>query len=349
VNNGLQTLSGSRDTAVLLWSIEKFNPTPKVEPKVAPPAYAPIELKPTSVVQVNGTVGKMILSPNKKWLFYLDVSNGVLGQIDAATGKLKKTLKADAQLMALSDDGKTLFAAGFAPNAILGTLYVVDPVTFELRNTNEADLVPFALSLGAGDKVFMTGAGNGFTSVAMFDSPQAPVKYIAPIKGDWQMLWLPGKLVVYPNTDAKEFEVHKLPIDPSKIAPERVPIAQANPFSGPPLRTLDGKFLISRTGTVLNASDLKPNGKIDPFLSLAVDVEANSAHALNDKGWLKQYSYPDWKEVKKWKLPITAYQIAVDAKGGKMYLSVVDPEAIRSRPRAKGFGDVWVLEMKELK
>jgi WD40 repeat protein len=349
VSNGLQNLSGSRDTAVLLWSIEKFNPTPKLDPKVAAPPYAPIDLKPSSVVQVDGTIGKLILSPNKKWLFYLDVTNGVLGQIDAATGKQKKTLKVDAQLMALSDDGKALYVAGSAANANNGTLYVIDPVTLELRSQNDVSMVPFALSHGAGTKVFLTGAGDGFTSVAMLDTAEPPVKYIAPIKGNAQMQWLPGKLVTYPNLGAKEFQTLKLPIDPNNLAPERTLIPDAAPFTGPPQTTPDGKFLISRTGNVMNTGDLKADARIDPFLSLAVDVETNMAFALNDKGWLKQYSYPDWKEQKKWKLPITAYQIAIDAKGGKMYLSVVDPEAIKNRPRAKGFGDVWVIEMKDLK
>ncbi len=345
LNNGAQTVSGSRDSAVLLWSIEKFNPTPKVEPKIVTPTYAPIELKPSSVVQIDGTIARLILSPNKKWLFYLDVTNGILGQIDTATGKQKKTLKLDASLLTISDDGKTIYAAGGSNG---GSLHLIDPVKFELLGSYGVSLNPFAISVGTGGKVFLTGAGDGFTSIALFEEPV--VKYIVPIKGNWQMQWLPGKLVTYPNAGAKEFEVFKLPIEPAKSgAPERVTIADSTPFNGPSQATSDYKFLIARTGTIFNASDLKPAAKIDPFLSLAVDVEAKAAYALNDKGWLKQYSYPDWKEQKKWKLPITAYQIAVDAKGGRMYLSVVDPDSIRNRPRAKGFGDVWVVELKDLK
>jgi WD40 repeat protein len=342
LNNNAQTVSGSRDSAVLLWSTEKFNPTPKVDPKVVAPTYAPIELKPAATFPIDGTVGKLILSPNKKWLFYLDVTNGLIGQIDAASGKQTKTLKLDATLLTISDDGKTLYAGG------TGGLHLIDPVKLELLGSYSVSLNPFALSVGAGGKVFLTGAGDGFTSIALF--AEQVVKYIVPIKGNWQMAWLPGKLVTYPNAGAKEFEVFKLPIEPAKSgAPERVAIADSTPFNGPPQVTSDYKFLIARTGNILNAADLKPAAKIDPFLSLAVDVEASAAYALNDKGWLKQYSYPDWKEQKKWKLPITAYQIAVDAKGGKVYLSVVDPEAIRNRPRAKGFGDVWIVDMKDLK
>ena len=341
LNNGNQTVSGSRDSAVLLWSTEKFNPTPKVEPKVVAPTYAPIDLKPSSVVQVDGTVGKLIVSPNKKWLFYLDVTNGIVGQIDAATGKQKKTQKLDAYLLALSDDGKTLYAAGNA------AIHLIDPITFDVRGSHVLSLNPSSITVATAGKVFLSGAGEAFTSIALVDD--AGPKYVAPIRGNCHLQWLPGKLLAYPNSNVKEIDLFKLPLDPNKQGgPERMTSPDTHPVSGPPQHSLDGKFLIWRTGTVLSVADLKPAAKIDSFLSLAVDVEANAAYALNDKGWLKQYSYPDWKEVKKWKLPITAYQIAVDAKGGKMFLSVVDPDAIQNRPRAKGFGDVWVIEMKEL-
>jgi hypothetical protein len=88
--------------------------------------------------------------------------------------------------------------------------------------------------------------------------------------------------------------------------------------------------------------------KIDSFLSLAVDPESATSFLLNSGGWLKQYVYPDWKEKTKWKLPLTAYQISVDGKAGKAYLCVIDPAALRDRPRAKGFGDIWVIDLKDL-
>ncbi|MCE9531932.1 MAG: hypothetical protein K8T89_12530, partial [Planctomycetes bacterium] len=284
----------------------------------------------------------------KKWLFYLDVTNSKLGQIDAATGKETKSIKVEGDLLTLSQDGKSLYVAGTTSSG-KGSLQVIDPITLAIRKAVVLDLAPFAISAGSGVNLFMSGAPEGFTSIAQVDTEQGTTKYLAPIQGGWQLQWLPGRIVAYPNTAATELKSLKLPVDPKKMPDwETIAVANTNPVNGPPQVTSDGKFLIARSGTVLNATDLKPAAKIDEFLSLSIDAEAGTAFALNTSGWLKEYSYPDWKEKTKWKLPLTAYQVAHDGKTGKLFLSVVDPETIRTRPRAKGFGDVWVVEVKDL-
>ena len=57
---------------------------------------------------------------------------------------------------------------------------------------------------------------------------------------------------------------------------------------------------------------------------------------------------PNEKIVSRWKLPMTAYQLAFDAKADRLYLAVIDPAAIVARPRTRGFGDIWVIAVKDL-
>ena len=64
------------------------------------------------------------------------------------------------------------------------------------------------------------------------------------------------------------------------------------PIAGPSQVTSDGKFLVSRTGTVVNlirgdqGGDLKPVMRIDPYLALSVDVESGSAYLLRPDGYV---------------------------------------------------------------
>jgi len=355
LDNGKQTLSGSRDNAQLLWSIEKFYPAPKVDPKVGNlDVPKPLELKPLATVPIDGTVGKLLLSPNRKWLFYLDLTNGRLGQIDTATGKQTRTLKVDGDLLALSPDGKALFIAGSANGK--GTIQVIDPIALTVRNSFSTDLAPFDLFAASETNLFVSGAAEGWTSIGQIDASQGTTKYIAPILGKAYIHWLPGRLLAYPDgAGQKKIDELKLPVDAKKMPGwNSTELPADRLISGPSLLTADGKFLVSRTGTVLNLlangkdAGIKPADKIDPFLALSVDAEAGTAYLLNSVGWLKRFSYPDWKEQAKWKLPLTAYQIAFDGKAGKLCLCVIDPTALRDRPRAKGFGDVWVIDVKDL-
>jgi WD40 repeat protein/mono/diheme cytochrome c family protein len=83
-------------------------------------------------------------------------------------------------------------------------------------------------------------------------------------------------------------------------------------------------------------------------LALAADQETKIGYRVTQLGWLERFDLPDEKAKERWKLPLTAYQIAFDAKAGRLYLAVIDPQALVTRPRARGFGDVWVIDVKDL-
>ncbi len=111
LDNGKQTLSGSRDNAQLLWSIEKFYPVAKVEPKAAVTAVEAIELKPIFKTEVNGTIGKLILSTDRKSLYFFERSNDRVGRINTVDGKIGASATVDGIVdLTLAKDGKNLFA-----------------------------------------------------------------------------------------------------------------------------------------------------------------------------------------------------------------------------------------------
>jgi len=259
LDNGKQTLSGSRDTALLLWGIEKFYPTAVPEPK---PADAPITLKPLYKVEVNGTVGRLLLSANGKWLYILDRSNEQLRRVDTANGTVTaKQPIPGIEDVHLSADGKQLIALTSDKNAIV----LLDPVTLEQRLTMPVKFLPLSFSGEQTGKVAIIGEEEGAKRVRT-----------------WLNLTdLTAKLEVQP--------------DSSKLTP-------------PAELARSGLFSISKSNW------------------------------LND-GAAKQT---------RWKLPLTAYQMVHDEKAGKLYLAVIDPDAIMTRPRAKGYGDVWVLNVSEL-
>src|SRR5207248_5901984 len=125
--DGRHTLSGSRGSKFLFCDLAKFGPSTSVashgadpggpsenrgdQPRGSSEVEAP-PLRPAAVLSVNGTVGQLTLSPNRKWLFFLNRTENTLVQVEAATLRQTRTLKlADgAEAFALTPDGKTLYA-----------------------------------------------------------------------------------------------------------------------------------------------------------------------------------------------------------------------------------------------
>lgn len=113
--------------------------------------------------------------------------------------------------------------------------------------------------------------------------------------------------------------------------------------------------------TWLNLADLakpldvqplpKPaNPKIvpNPYLASAETYSSQTIYRVTTTNWLEQVNTADGKVAIRYKLPLTVYRIAYDFESNRLFLAVIDPEAIKNRPRAKGFGDVWVIDVKDL-
>ena len=63
---------------------------------------------------------------------------------------------------------------------------------------------------------------------------------------------------------------------------------------------------------------------------------------------MEHYSYPDFRLRGSQRLPLTPYQAVCDGKGGRLFVSGIDPRTVGQRPRARGHGDVFVYDLKEM-
>jgi hypothetical protein len=63
-------------------------------------------------------------------------------------------------------------------------------------------------------------------------------------------------------------------------------------------------------------------------------------------GTLRRYSYPAFRPQATYRLPLSAYRLAFDGKAGRLYVAGFDPKAVGDRPRARGYGDIYVYELK---
>ena len=371
IDQGRATLSGSRDANVRTWRLEKPPmPTPNAyDPAAASPGPSPtpaatLELKPTAVVPVGGTVGALYLSPNRKWLYVLNVTDGKLVKIDALAGRRTGELRLGegTNALAMSPDGKTLAAITSVDSGNKGAaaceVQIIDPVKMELRKAFTVAAVPYDVAVSDAGLVFVTGGDSEWTDVAVVDSAKEAI--VARWGGVWNHSFIqlsPDQKRLYVSSQGvKPGTLDVLPI-PGKIddkpAAYRAAVPTQYALGGECQATADGHFLLCKTGVVLKASetrdeDMQFQAWVGPFTAAAVDADAHSAFVLTREGVLKQFSYPEFKPLATWDLGIAPTRAALDGKAGKLYVAGFDPKAAAEHPRARGFGDVFVYSLPDM-
>jgi WD40 repeat protein len=359
VNGGKQTLSISRDAAIKPWSLAKFEPLVVAADPVS--TRAPINggsetaLKPTAVIQVGGTVGNMALSPDGKWLFFLDRANDLIVQVETTTVTTHtRGLPDNCEAFTLTRDGRALYLAGLEKEQPY--LFELDPMTLHVRKKFRIETLPYDLAATDGGLIFASGRGGGWSDVSIYDARKQA------LIGRWGGIWTRSFLQL--SADQSRLYVASQGVNPGKVEGFPLPVkltdkptASTSPNaadpspSGPFALTPDGKFLISRSGAVLRLGttrddDLQPAGKLLPHLAVAIDPSRNFLFLLAaDGSTLKRFSYPEMKWVSSQRLGGLAHEMTYDEKHGRLYLGVIDPQAL-SRPHARGFGDVHVFDLK---
>ena len=360
IDEGKQTLSVSRDGAVKYWPLKKFEAlvtAPVAELPAVPKTEQRVEaLKPIAVIPINGTIGNLTLSPNRKWLFLLNRTSSRLTQIDSNSLKVTHELWVKGcETFCLTRDGKTI--ATFLPDDGRATIALVDPVPLSLRVQFRVDVSPYDIAATDAGLIFLSGESGGWADVAVVDVKKQAL--IARWGGVWNRSLLqlsagqdrlyvssqgvsPGKLEAFPIPT-------KLEDKPSAINASLNGLPAGGPFTIAP----DGQFAIFQTGSAVrlsaNASDdMQAGVKLTAHLSAAADAERGLLFLLAADGFtVKQYSYPELQWQKDLRLGALAQQIAFDGHAGRLYASVIDPQALRDRPRARGIGDVHVYESRE--
>jgi WD40 repeat protein/mono/diheme cytochrome c family protein len=356
LGKGRQTLSTSRDGNVQLWTLDKVQSTNPDPPSDPGPSGG--ELKPRKMIAVGGTIGALHLSPDGKKLFYLNLTANKLARVDVTTDHRDKAvaLVDGTDASSLSRDGK-LLATLSATGKGRSRLQIIDPATLEVRKTHDVALHAYDLAAGDG-VVYLSGAGNDWTDVTAIDAVRGTVV------GRWGGVW--NRSFVQLSTDGKRIyhasqgvtpgtlEALVFPAKPDdKPETRKASVPNGHALGGEFLLSPDGRFLLCRTGTVLRTSaergeDLQFHAAIGPFVAAAIDPESRAAVVLTRDGLLKYYSYPDFKLKVTHSLGLVSTGVAVAGKQGKVYVAGFDPRTVGDRPRVRGYGDLFVFDLKDI-
>ena len=360
------TVSVSNDADVRLWELAKSKAAEPIQPLTqadSPTEDAPKRLlRPVRIIPVGGTLGNLMLSPNRRWLYYLNVSASRLARVDTENlGRPDELpLEAGTEVLTLTPDGKTLVAvaSGEDRKDRKGKVQLIDAGKWSLRKSLSVPGTPFDAAADDLGRVYLSGSGSEWTDITVLDTHRTATV------GRWGGVWsrsflrLSGdqKRLYYSTQGVSPGSVDALVI-PQKpdenAAAYRSPARGEHALGGDFILTPDGRFLLNKTGTVLRTgvgqdADLRYETTLVPFLAAAVDADLGAAFLCTEDGGLRQYSYPGFKLRATYRLPGVGYQAACDGKAGRLYVAVFDPKALTARPRGRGFGELHVFEIKSL-
>jgi hypothetical protein len=361
-----QTLSVSRDAGVRLWRLGGAPvvkpPPPEPGPPPSPAAPPARVVRPVAIVPVGGTVGSLVLSHDRRWLYYLNLTEGTLGRVEAKGYRRDRPLRlADGtDTLGLSRDGKVIVATALVrgERGAQTRLQVIDPSTLGLRKSFVVPAAAYDVAVSERGLAFLSGATGEWTDITAVDVNRGAVvanwggvwtRSLLRLSPDERRLYYSSQGVVPGTLDALVLPGR---LDERPVT-YRAPAHDKHSLGGDFVLSPDGKFLLNKSGTVLRLSaerdeDLKLHVKLPPFLAAAVDPEGRAAYVLDRDGALKRYSYPEFKLQATHRLSLSGYRLAVDGKLGRLYVAGFDPAAVAERPRARGHGDIHVYALRDL-
>jgi WD40 repeat protein len=358
IDSGRATLSVSRDAAVKLWRLAKVTPSP--EPTTPNPVGR--DLRPVATIAVGGTVGSIHLSADETYLYYLNLTEAKLARIAAGTGQRDRVLRlADGTVaLAISRDGTTLAALATVADrrGAPGRLQIIDARTMEQKRSCALSSPAYDVAVSDAGLVFLSGGGSDWTDVAVFDIAKGDV--VARWGGIWArslvQLSADEKLLYASSQGVNPATLDALPLpakQDTKPNAYRAAVPAQYPLGGEFQATPDGRYLLFKTGTVLRTSgnrddDLRLHAAVGPFVAAAVAPDAKAALFCRRDGSLDVYSYPEFKPLATHRTGIVATQAVCATKHSRVYVAGIDLNSLGERPRAKGVGDVFVFDLKDV-
>jgi WD40 repeat protein len=363
LDGGRQTISADRGGAVRLWRIGNGPAPPNPGPPLTPSDAAgpTTDLRPKAVIPVGGNLAGMHLSPDRRWLYYLNLTDAKAGRVDLETLRCDRELRLaeGTDTLVLSRDGRTLIAT--APEGgekkSRGLVQLIDADTLTLRKSFSVDAAPYDVASGDDGLIYLSGADGEWTDIAAVDTA------LGSVVSRWGGVWARSFLRLAP--DARRLYHSSQGVTPGTLdalviprKPDEKPATYRAPPGGHPLGgdflvTPDGRFLLCKNGTALRLSadpgnDLRFHAALGPFAASAVDPEAGALFLITPDGTLKHFAYPALTPRGSYRLGLFAAQAAYDAKRGRLYVGGFDPRTAAERPRARGHGDVDVYDVREL-
>ena len=212
------------------------NPSPDSRGRVAPP------LRPAAVIPIGGTVGALHLSPNRKWLYALNVTDGKLVKIDALADRRVGELRLGegVEALAMSPDGKTLAAIAAVDGINKGSaaceLQIIDPVKLELRKDFTVPAAPYDVAVSDAGLAFVSGGDGDWTDVSVVDAAKEAI--VARWGGVWNRSFLrlsaDQKRLYVSSQGVKPGTLDALPLPGRGESPR--PCATSRPPTAPPSR-----------------------------------------------------------------------------------------------------------------
>lgn len=359
VNSGRETVSVGRDSSVRRWNLAKFydlvRPAAQgVEPAATRENTSMPQLEPSAIISIRGMIDCMRLSPDGRWLYFIDHAQGRLVQLDTAQARQAKawSLPPSTEAFVLSPNGRSIWLIGLSQGK--PTLWRLDAASLEVQKRSELDSLPYDLAATDEGVVFLSGRDAGWSDIVVFDASRSVVL------GRWSGIWSRSLLQLAPNqsrlyvatqgVSPGKIEGFPLPTDFTlKPQPSTTPSDEGVAPAGPSVISPDGKLLVARNGSVFRLSgdpgdDLKFVGRVPRHLDVAIFPDRSELWLLASDGQtLKRYSYPELNWQFDYRLPQPAYRMTGDPGRGRLYLAVVDPKNAAS-PRVRGLADIHVYE-----
>jgi hypothetical protein len=225
-------------------------------------------LDPVAVVPVGGHLAHLMLSPDGRWLYYLDVKDPKhvkAGRVNTRTREKSPELRlADrAETLCLSRDGKGLYATATVSGHVgsgrpdpRGQIQVLDPVGWKVVNTFAVNFDPYDADVTNAGVLYVTSGTGGWTYLSAVDGKTGAVL------GRWRCtIW---RDLIRLSPDEKRMYLAKTSGSPQTMTARLVP----EKFTGPEPKqvgvyhapgilgsdfsiTPDGRFLLTKTGQVL--------------------------------------------------------------------------------------------------
>jgi len=312
------------------------------------------ELNPALKMPFGGTVGTMLISANGKWLYVLNVAENKILRIDTTTLKVTHEMlpKATIEAMAFSADAKLLITIGTLEGKCVVNGF--DAATLKESMAYGLPIVPFDLFVGADEVAYISGTLDGRSFVVALPlTGDNPIQRWETVGGQAFPRFMADqkRLLVRSGEGDGRLESWSFGADGKRLPKITAVFGTADSsFAGEPFVLPSGKAMMFRSGAIVRLSpgqedDLQTVRTIEPFVSATADTQG-SIFTITTTGDVKAYVPGTWAEKGSYRLRGMPYQVLYHAGTGRLYVAMLDPSSLTSRPRVRGFGEIWAIDMK---
>ncbi len=349
-----------------------FNPGPVVAPPTKPPPRKDDPLPdnavpPAAIVKLGACLPDLFLSPDKKWLYLLNVSDGKVQRVDMA----KRALDAASantmngtEAACMTPDGAAIYTCaspdGHAwsnkkPN---GKIQWFETATMKLKSTFAIEIDPVDIETDGKGHAFVSSGSQGQKAVCVVDISKQSI--VARWGNDSCAPYLrmkpDGKRLYYGNqrVSPADFFAIVIPddVDTDKVTSYDSPYHGEYSLGGPFQISPDGAYIVAATGAVLRLAknrpdDMKYAGKLEPHN--AAVFRGDSVWLVTQAGMLKCYSFPECELRESFVLGVDVYRMVVDADNGILVCAIDSQKKADGQQVVNGVGDLYFYDLKNLK